>query len=292
MPGSDPHDSLRAAVSGFLGDGGSEGRLDDLPRRWERFDDVALLPSTAFAHERWDGVRSEGLWRVVAGGLGVARLGRTGEVSGELRQSGVEMLLGEDDWAVRRESGVDYGYRITKCMFSAGNVNERRRMGQEARAGEVVVDLYAGIGYYALPVLVHSDAAHVHACEWNPEAVLALDHNLEANGVAERCTVHVGDNRVTSEGLAGVADRVLLGLLPSAEEGYAPALRVLGPEGGTLHVHGLGPAEDHGAWAEQVESALGAMEPGSSLERLALTRVKSHAPHWDHLVLDVSVSRT
>jgi tRNA G37 N-methylase Trm5 len=140
-------------------------------------------------------------------------------------------------------------------------------------------------------VLVHSGAAHVHACEWNPEAVLALDRNLEANGVAGRCTVHVGDNRVTSRGLSGVADRVLLGLLPSAEEGYAPALGVLRPEGGELHVHGLGEAGGHGAWAERVEASLGAIEPGCSLERLAITRVKSHAPHWDHLVLDVRVSR-
>jgi len=291
MPGTDPHDSLRAAVSSLLGSGASQGHLDDLPRRWERFDDVALLPPAAFAHERWDSVRSDGLWRAVADGLGASRLGMMGEVSGELRRSGVEMLLGEDDWSVRRESGVDYGYRLTKCMFSAGNVNERRRMGQTARAGEVVVDLYAGIGYYALPVLVHSGASHVHACEWNPEAVLALDRNLEANGVAGRCTVHVGDNRVTSKGLSGVADRVLLGLLPSAEGGYAPALGVLSPEGGVLHVHGLGSAEDHGAWAAQVEASLSDIEPGSSLERLALTRVKSHAPHWDHLVLDVRVSR-
>ncbi len=291
MPGRDPHESLRAAVSGLLGSAASEGHLEDLPRRWERFDDVALLPSSAFAHERWEAVRSDGLWRAVAGGLGASRLGRMGEVSGEMRESGVEMLLGGDDWAVRRESGVDYGYRLTKCMFSAGNVNERRRMGQVSRAGEVVVDLYAGIGYYALPVLVHSGAAHVHACEWNPEAVLALDRNLEANGVAGRCTVHVGDNRVTSRGLSGVADRVLLGLLPCAEGGYAPALGVLRPDGGVLHVHGLGDAKGHGAWAGQVEASLGAIEPGCSLERLAITRVKSHAPHWDHLVLDVRVSR-
>ena len=53
-----------------------------------------------------------------------------GEVTGRIRKSGVKMLLGDDDWVVRRENGVDYGYHVTKCMFSAGNVNERRRMGE------------------------------------------------------------------------------------------------------------------------------------------------------------------
>ncbi len=36
-------------------------------------------------------------------------------------------------------------------------------------------------------------ARHVYACEWNPAAVHALKHNLNRNGVAERCTVLEGD---------------------------------------------------------------------------------------------------
>jgi len=292
MPASDPHDSLRESVAALLGDRVSDLHMGGLPRKWERFDDVALLPSGSFEDDCWDGLRSDRLWQAVGSGLGASRLARAGEVSGEYRQSGAEMLLGDDDWVVRRESGVDYGYRLTKCMFSAGNVNERRRMGEVVTDGEVVVDLYAGIGYYTLPILVHSGAAHVHACEWGPEAVLALDSNLEANGVTGRCTVHVGDNRETSKSLAGVADRVLLGLLPSSEEGYAPALGALRAGGGVLHVHGLAPSSGHVSWADGVDARLGTIEPGVALERLGLTRVKSHSPHWDHVVLDVRVQRS
>lgn len=53
----------------------------------------------------------------------------------------------------------------------------------------------SGIGYFTLPYLVHAGAAHVHACEWNPDAVSALQRNLHFNKVAHRCTVHEGDNR-------------------------------------------------------------------------------------------------
>ena len=45
---------------------------------------------------------------------------------------------------------------------------------------------------------MHSGAQHVHACEWNPHAVEALKYNLQQNGVADRCTVHEGDNRNVS----------------------------------------------------------------------------------------------
>lgn len=52
-----------------------------------------------------------------------------------------------------------------------------------------------GIGYFTLPYLVHAHASHVHACEWNPDAVEALKKNLSSNGVSDRCSVHQGDNR-------------------------------------------------------------------------------------------------
>lgn len=53
----------------------------------------------------------------------------------------------------------------------------------------------SGIGYFTLPYLVHAGATHVHACEWNPDAVEALQKNLIENGVFDRCTIHQGDNR-------------------------------------------------------------------------------------------------
>ncbi len=282
MPGSGPHSVLEGAVKDLY-----RGILPgELPRRWERFSDVAILPHGSFEGDGW--LPEEPLWETVAGALGAKRLARMGEVSGEFRESGVEMLLGDDDWVVRRESGVDYGYSMTQCMFSAGNINERRRMGEVVTEGEVVVDLYAGIGYYTLPALVHGGAT-AHACEWNPEAVKALRWGLDANGAGDRCTIYEGDNRVTTGPLKGVADRVFLGLLPSPDEGFEVAMRVLSPSGGTLHVHGLAPSKDHASWVDGVRSSASSLRPGSDLSH-DLMRVKSYAPHWDHVVLDLRVA--
>jgi len=282
MAGMDPHTMLEEAVA-ELYDGTPPG---ELPRRWERFSDVAILPNGSFEGAAWDA--DERLWGAIGRALGAKRLARTGEVSGEFRESGVEMLLGEDDWVVRRESGVDYGYPMTRCMFSAGNVNERRRMGEVPGEGEVIVDLYAGIGYYTLPALVHGGAM-VHACEWNPEAIRALRWGLDANRVSDRCTVHEGDNRVTTESLSGVADRVIMGLLPSSEEGLGAALGVLSASGGVIHVHGLARPDGHGPWADGVVSSASSIRTGSMAVE-GVTRVKSYAPHWDHVVLDLRVA--
>lgn len=117
-----------------------------------------------------------------------------------------------------------------------------------------------GIGYFTLPYLVHAAAAFAHACEWNGHAVEALRRNLALNGVQDRCHIHHGDSRQVSGAarpwtphpcvasplsslsfqleLRDVADRVNLGLIPSSEEGWPVACRVLKKgTGGVLHIH-------------------------------------------------------
>ncbi|NWX81502.1 TYW2 protein, partial [Nothoprocta ornata] len=129
-----------------------------------------------------------------------------------------------------------YAFDVTKCMFSPGNITEKLRVASLPCAGEVLVDLYAGIGYFTLPFLVHAAAAFAHACEWNGHAVEALRRGLALNGVQGRCRIHRGDSRRLR--LRDVADRVNLGLLPSSEEGWPAACRVLRKDtGGVMHIH-------------------------------------------------------
>lgn len=73
-----------------------------------------------------------------------------------------------------------------------------------------------------VPVVWHGQ---VFACEWNPHAVEALRVNLDTNGVAARCEVRQGDCRQVAP--TGVADRVLLGLLPSSTCGWPTAVAAL-----------------------------------------------------------------
>mmetsp|Transcript_11000 Transcript_11000/g.41070 ORF Transcript_11000/g.41070 Transcript_11000/m.41070 type:complete len:1313 (-) Transcript_11000:885-4823(-) len=164
-------------------------------------------------------------------------------------------------WVEVREGGVTYGFDFTRVMFCSGNVTERMRMGRVEAAGETVVDLYAGIGYYTIPFSLHAGAEVVHACEWNPNSLLALRNNVLVNGLSDECVIiHPGDNRRTvlggfvdkaltesaddgmaprpkDRGLLGIADRVCLGLLPSSETGLDLGAWALKATGGWLHVH-------------------------------------------------------
>ena len=290
MHRQDPHGRLRESIAQLIQQESADtSLLEVIPKRWEKFADVALFQHDSFSEKGWSSINQADLWAAVANALKVERIGRVSEIVGEKREPTVELVLGEDDWVIRRENGIDYGYNLTKCMFSAGNVNERRRMGEVAKQDEVVLDLYAGIGYYTLPILVQSQVNHVHCCEWNTNSVKALESNLKINDVSDRCSVYVGDNRITGDGLKGIAARVILGLLPSSQGGYSVAMQSLSESGGMLHIHGVAPAKDYSAWVGGILDELRSIDMHRIVNETALIRVKSYAPHWDHVVLDVSV---
>ena len=182
-------------------------------------------------------------------------------------------------------------------MFSRGNISEKIRFGRQlVQEGEVILDMYAGIGYYTLPALVYGKANRVVACEWNEYAAFALQYNLDANGVAERATVHVGDSRVTcrEHNLIGMFDRVSLGLLPSSEGGWRTAVKALRDNtGGWLHIHGNVPDHELETWTVWMCSRLMTFvdqDAGQNDWIVLCTnveRVKSFAPQIHHYVADV-----
>ncbi|NXN30273.1 TYW2 protein, partial [Nycticryphes semicollaris] len=231
-----PAQKLRDEMRRLLGKSWSEELERDVPRAWQRHGDLVLLSEDSFRAVSWEKLGPV-LWETVASALGAQRLARRGRVLPDgMRSPSVTLLLGQDGWVEHVDNGIRYTFDVTKCMFSPGNITEKLRVASLPCSGEVLVDLYAGIGYFTLPYLVHAAAAFAHACEWNSHAVEALRRNLALNGVQDRCCVHHGDSRQLE--LRDVADRVNLGLIPSSEEGWPVACRVLKKgTGGILHIH-------------------------------------------------------
>ncbi|KMT04175.1 hypothetical protein BVRB_8g186230 [Beta vulgaris subsp. vulgaris] len=285
-----PLEAMKGAVALLLKYNGlSEGLLEQLPTRWERLGDIIVLPVTSFRDPAWDTIGSE-LWSAVAKTLGARRLARQDHVASTgTRDSRLEILIGDNGWVEHRENGILYCFDTTKCMFSWGNLSEKLRMARLDCRDEVIVDLFAGIGYFTLPFLVRAHAKLVYACEWNPHAVEALHHNLQANMVSDRCIVLEGDNRLTAP--KGVANRVSLGLLPSSEGSWVTAVRALRCEGGTLHIHGNVKDSEESQWAQHVLNSIFELAKAEghcwNVSLVHLERVKWYAPHIRHLVADV-----
>jgi Met-10+ like-protein len=277
------------------------------------------------------------LWPQLARAFASPRILRKGGVDPEsrIRHSGYQLLWpsisgadtigpGSPGWITVTEQGIRQSFDVTQVMFSRGNISEKIRFGTKlVQKGDVLLDLYAGIGYYTLPALVQGRASHVYACEWNPCALECLMFNLRDNCLEKRVTVLQGDCRAMvlpkTDNHAPVFDRVSLGLLPSSEGGWKTAIQAimgtlptedgrdfkispLGNRRGWLHVHGNVPAKERDVWAQWLVRSLHSLVL-QEWERLAvhqrcydwvvichhIEKVKSFAPTVNHYVADVFV---
>ena len=280
----------------------AETFIQEIPQKWQHLGDLVILPENAFASKEWaelfDGMsinELQELWQKIAESLGGKRLARQHPIAKDKhRTSQTELLLGQNGWVEFLDHGVHFGFDATKVMFSAGNVSERRRIGSIAMEGEVVIDAYAGVGYYALHMALRSQAKHIHACEINPDSITGLLWAQEANGLNKQVTIHQGDNQDTLPKLYGQADRCHLGLLPSSEAVWMHAIGCLKPKGGWLHIHMNVEKNQLAEWQSATLETLKkyAIHHGRDWEITVehLELVKWYSPHVRHVVLDVKCS--
>lgn len=273
--------------------------LSNLPKKWELLGDLVILPETAFESGDWGEFiqrlsASELLqfWQDIAQSLGGNRLARQHPIAKDThRSSQTEMLVGQSGWVEFLDHGIHFGFDATKVMFSSGNVTERRRIGNIDMQGEVVVDAYAGVGYYTLQMALRSKAKHVHACEINPDSIAGLKWACKANDIQKNITIHEGDNQDSLPQLYNHADRCHLGLLPSSEAVWNHAIRCLKPSGGWLHLHMNVHKDDLETWQSSTLQTLEqyALDIGRewNLTATHLERVKWFSPHVWHVVLDI-----
>ena len=215
---------------------------------------------------------------------------KSGPISGELRTPQLRRVAGDRTETEVVEYGVRWRFDAARIMFAAGNRTERRRVAGLVRPGESVVDLFAGIGYFAIPAALTGRAREVWAVEKNPLSVQYLRENVALNRVGERVVVVPGDNRTVSLPLGGF-DRAILGYLPSSLPWVARAVELIRPGGGWLHVHTVldARAELEAATAS-VDAAVrgaGAHPNGPSRVRV----VKPYGPGRNHVVVDARIAR-
>ena len=295
-PSINPHLQLKEVIQGFIPQG-LEHVLELIPTKWERLDDLIVFPKEAFTESDWVGIIEDGIsfYEQIAQVLQARRIGRQQPIANDtIRSSQMELLLGDSGWVEVKDNGLFYGFDACKVMYSSGNITERHRMGSLNAEGEIIVDAFAGIGYYSLPLLVHGKATHVHACELNPESIKALKWAARKNNVSKSITIHEGNNQSTLPNLRGIADRVLLGLLPSSEAAWKPAISTLKEQGGSLHIH-MNVEEEHiEQWTKDtIQTCLNyAKSDGRDwfCTHQHLEKVKWYAPRVRHVVLDVSFS--
>jgi tRNA wybutosine-synthesizing protein 2 len=203
-------------------------------------------------------------------------------ITGLMRQPVREIIAGENTETVHRENGCLFKLDAMRIMFSQGNLAEKKRMSRLGK-GEVIVDMFAGIGYFSIPMAVHSKPMKIFAIEINPEAFGYLKENIILNKVGDIIEPVAGDCSIVTP--RGIADRVIMGYLdahPYLEQG----IRALVP-GGIIHYHEAVPEAVERRPVERIIEASGRL--GRNVEIIGMRRIKKYAPGVWHVVVDAKV---
>ncbi len=247
--------------------------LSDLPEKYEKIGDILII----YLNPHLVPYKKD-IGEAYKRALNVKTVLRKGRIRGEYRIPDFEVIAGFETTTIHKENTILYRLDLAKVMFSAGNIHERTRMSTLPHH-EKVVDMFAGIGYFTLPIakFCHS---HVCALEKSEDAYTFLCENITLNKVNQWVTPCLTD----CKDFEGKAERVIMGH-PRAHEYLGKAFEIV--EKGFIHYHEFAPEGKF----ERAEARLreAARKAGTHILVSEIRKVKKFSPGVWHIVCDVEV---
>jgi tRNA wybutosine-synthesizing protein 2 len=201
-------------------------------------------------------------------------------VSGEFREPKIVKLVGNKTETIHKENNILYKLDVSKIMFSKGNLYERKRLIEKVKKNEVIVDMFAGIGYFSLGIAKFTKAKRIIAIEKNATAYKYLLENIRLNKI-NNITPVLGDNRKID---IINADRIIMGYFPHTEE-FLPYALKFSKHGTIIHFHNTYRKDE--LWKKPISDIEKVCQSsGLGFKVLDKKKVKSFSPNIFHVVVD------
>lgn len=195
-------------------------------------------------------------------------------VKDEYRTRQVRVVAGEGSTEItHKEYGLTFKLDVVKVFFSPRLATERDAVAKQVLPGEVIIDMFAGIGPFSIMIAKTRLPKVVHAIDTNPDAIQYLKENIALNKVSTVNPI-LGDARVVIKDLEK-ADRIIMNLPHSAREFLLDALDALKP-GGVIHFYEI--MEDDELESRFHALADMAVSKGRVMTELSRRKVKSYSP--------------
>ena len=158
-------------------------------------------------------------------------------VEGEFRTRGLEILAGEDNTETEyKEFGCRFTVDVKNAFFSPRLSTERDRIGNLVQDGEVVNNMFAGIGMFSI-IAAKKKKCTVYSLDINPAASKLCETNIGLNKLAGNIISINGDaSEIIKEQLMNKSDRTLM-LLPERSDEFLESAINTTKDGGIIHYY-------------------------------------------------------
>ena len=249
----------------------------EIPRRWVKLGDCAII--------NYSGTHETDIGLLFANALRVKTIyALTGRIEGQMRKPSLKILYGKGGDITHLENGVYFTFDPSKIMFSPGNVNIRTSMKGIDAAGKIVFDMFAGIGYFSIPIAKYGHPDMIFASEINPESFHYLRKNIQNNKVHGKFNIYNKDCRDIV--LDRKADIIIMGHFDSPDYIGHALLNV--KNNGKIIMHHLVKREDLKSYTTNILEIFSKF--GVNGKVLASERVKSYSPNIWHYQTTICIS--
>jgi tRNA (guanine37-N1)-methyltransferase len=202
------------------------------------------------------------------------------DVEGEFRVRRFRHLAGEDrTTTVHRENGLSFHLSLERAYFSPRLATERLRIANQMIPGQTVLDMFAGVGPYA--ILLAKRGAKVIAVDKNPAAIDLMLQNIAQNRVVIQAVL--GDGAKVALQHQRSMDHIIMNLPHSASEFLEPAIKAA-KDGGVVHYYSF--AEEEELFKDSDLIMQSAEAAGRKAEIIFKGVVRSYSPRRYNVVID------
>jgi tRNA (guanine37-N1)-methyltransferase len=211
-------------------------------------------------------------------------------VEGEFRTRGLEILAGEDNTETEyKEFGCRFTVDVKNAFFSPRLSTERDRISNLVQNGEVVNNMFAGIGMFSI-MAAKKKKCTVYSLDINPIASKLCETNIGLNKLAGNIISINGDaSEIIKEQLMNKSDRTLM-LLPERSDEFLESAINTTKDGGIIHYYSHIHADKKTNAGKLSEEHYLKVTPVKS-EIINSKIVRAVGPRFYQTVVDIKISK-
>ena len=161
--------------------------IDKIPRKWKKIGEVLIVDFDLVPNKD-----KKIIAETYASELKVKTVIQKNKVNGELRKpKHTKLLFGTDTVTKISEYGLTYNIDLSEIMWSAGNTGWRSALAGPDKVSDfysfenpkIIIDYFAGIGYFALQMAKGYPESKIIAIDKNPKSVEYLKINAKENKI-------------------------------------------------------------------------------------------------------------
>jgi tRNA (guanine37-N1)-methyltransferase len=211
-------------------------------------------------------------------------------VEGEFRTRSLEILAGEDNTETEyKEFGCRFTVDVENAFFSPRLSTERERIGNLVQNGEVMTNMFAGIGMFSI-IAAKKKKCTVYSMDINPAASKLCETNIGLNKLAGDIISINGDaSEIIKEQLMNKSDRTLM-LLPERSDEFLESAINTTKDGGIIHYYSHIHADKKTNAGKLSEEHYLKVTPVKS-EIINSKIVRAVGPRFYQTVVDIKISK-